>query len=467
MKNRTRMLSIVIAGMMAFTGCAAVPAQEQEEVSDESLNSTEEIPSVTDPDLLEESGTQMPNPVQETTQEEIEKLDGILIRIPEKAEDVVWTRITTDPVIDQAVFTMDGKEYTYRISDTGVFTDISGMYYNWIWTNNSDQADVLCDIRLTEEGQGVCSWMDERMHSISMTEGADEESLFSMYEMLYDLNCASYPDQMTGANIPYLPAYTYPGDDPVMKAVAEYIVEDLTAYYSDYSVSIPAPVIFRTEDMDADHVKVYGNFWVLNYILRDGILDCDSGGENPGYLILEKSGDSWTVSETEFAGDGSEYAEDIRRFCNGDKELETLYFSSNDAQNDPLYTVRLEYVRDYVESNDLDIEAFQDFGWDPVYLHDSDENGSANAAAAQDVPEAYLMKDYEELTDGTFECSGYNYRYKLEITGRMGGASKDSTFVYLSNIEEISFDQAWKAAGFSSNMADYFDLEDAVLVEMR
>ena len=49
----------------------------------------------------------------------------------------------------------------------------------------------------------------------------------------------------------------------------------------------------------------------------------------------------------------------------------------------------------------------------------------------------------------------------------MGGASKDSTFVYLSNIEEISFDQAWKAAGFSSNMADYFDPEDAVLVEMR
>ena len=88
-------------------------------------------------------------------------------------------------------------------------------------------------------------------------------------------------------------------------------------------------------------------------------------------------------------------------------------------------------------------------------------------AVLEDTQEVYLLKDYEELTDGTFECSGYNYRYKLEITGRMGGASKDSTFVYLSNIEEISFDQAWKAAGFSSNMADYFDPEDAVLVEMR
>ena len=49
----------------------------------------------------------------------------------------------------------------------------------------------------------------------------------------------------------------------------------------------------------------------------------------------------------------------------------------------------------------------------------------------------------------------------------MGGAVKDSTFVYLSNIEDISFDQAWKAAGLSSNMDDYFDRKDAVLVAMK
>ena len=49
----------------------------------------------------------------------------------------------------------------------------------------------------------------------------------------------------------------------------------------------------------------------------------------------------------------------------------------------------------------------------------------------------------------------------------MGGAVKDSTFVYLSNIEEITFDQAWKAAGLSSNMDDYFDPKDAVLVAMK
>ena len=74
---------------------------------------------------------------------------------------------------------------------------------------------------------------------------------------------------------------------------------------------------------------------------------------------------------------------------------------------------------------------------------------------------------YYEMKDKTWRTDENLYKYRLEITGRMGGAAKDSTFVYLSNLEEISFDQAWKAAGFSSDMADYFDVKDAILVAKK
>ena len=75
------------------------------------------------------------------------------------------------------------------------------------------------------------------------------------------------------------------------------------------------------------------------------------------------------------------------------------------------------------------------------------------------------LKTYYELSDGTYMAEDIIYRYKLEITGRMHGAAKDSTFVYLSNLETISFDRAWKAAGLGSNTEDYFAPEEAVLVE--
>ncbi|MBR5427040.1 MAG: immunogenic protein [Clostridia bacterium] len=77
------------------------------------------------------------------------------------------------------------------------------------------------------------------------------------------------------------------------------------------------------------------------------------------------------------------------------------------------------------------------------------------------------MNTYCEMTDGTWTCEGYSYKYRLEISGRMPNAAVDSTFVYLSNIEEISFERAYKAAGISSFSDDYFSPEEAVLVEMN
>ena len=74
---------------------------------------------------------------------------------------------------------------------------------------------------------------------------------------------------------------------------------------------------------------------------------------------------------------------------------------------------------------------------------------------------------YYRNDDGTWEYEGHIYQYRLEIGGRMPNAAVDTTFVYLSNLETITFEQAWKAAGFSSNTADYFTVEDAVLVEVQ
>lgn len=94
---------------------------------------------------------------------------------------------------------------------------------------------------------------------------------------------------------------------------------------------------------------------------------------------------------------------------------------------------------------------------------------TTTAAAAPHVTETVQgnMKTYDKMSDGTFRCNGQTYQYCLEITGRMHSAAKDSTFTYLSNLPEISFDRAWKAAGLSSDRNDYFDPGDAVLVDMK
>ena len=84
---------------------------------------------------------------------------------------------------------------------------------------------------------------------------------------------------------------------------------------------------------------------------------------------------------------------------------------------------------------------------------------------AYDNGEIVNFVEYYEMSDGSYMTeSGDTYKYRLVITGRMNAAVRDSTFVFLSNIKDIPFDRAWKAAGFSSNTNDYYKPEDAILV---
>ena len=71
-----------------------------------------------------------------------------------------------------------------------------------------------------------------------------------------------------------------------------------------------------------------------------------------------------------------------------------------------------------------------------------------------------------EMSDGTWKVKElpYTYKYRLELTGRLHNAVKDSTYIILSNRNDITFEQAWKASGLSSNTEDYFDTKDAILV---
>lgn len=96
--------------------------------------------------------------------------------------------------------------------------------------------------------------------------------------------------------------------------------------------------------------------------------------------------------------------------------------------------------------------------------------GGPSDPEAPTVVNTYGSEDtkvYEELSDGTWRCNGIVYRYRLVLTDRLPHAEKDSTFVVLSDREDISFRDAYMAAGFSSSLEDYFDPADAVIVSWK
>ena len=94
-------------------------------------------------------------------------------------------------------------------------------------------------------------------------------------------------------------------------------------------------------------------------------------------------------------------------------------------------------------------------------------NVAGCAKKEENKAEESSLKNYSELSNGTYSCDEHIYKYRFEISGRMPNAAKNSTFVYISNLSEISFEQAWRASGLSSSLDDYFSEEDAILVDIK
>ena len=131
----------------------------------------------------QESGdiSQLPNPVHESTAEEVTEKTGITLNVPITAVDITYSYIEGDTPLAQVSFVYQGQTYTYRGQKTQTVQDISGMYYEWTKTTN-DSEDVPYTCYFTDEGQGIALWHSDGVsYTLGMTENVTEELLVTMY----------------------------------------------------------------------------------------------------------------------------------------------------------------------------------------------------------------------------------------------------------------------------------------------
>ena len=120
-------------------------------------------------------------------------------------------------------------------------------------------------------------------------------------------------------------------------------------------------------------------------------------------------------------------------------------------------------VGSWVDIGSRVIKAYEKTPADQVASNYSNEDFVITTAHYQVGDGDWLVKTYT-YRYGFWVVWEHRYAYRLEITGRMPNAEKYTTYIVLSNSKEITFEQAWKASGFSSNTSDYFDPNDAIIV---
>ena len=134
---------------------------------------------------------EMPNPVVESSFEEIQQKMGITFGIPKDAENIYYSIIAGD--LAQMDFTWQEAECTARIkaSTTTELEDISGFYYEWdkeielpVGYNSATARWIEAD----GETIGICIWQDivpGLTYAVSMRENATLENLFILANAVY------------------------------------------------------------------------------------------------------------------------------------------------------------------------------------------------------------------------------------------------------------------------------------------
>ena len=113
----------------------------------------------------EEKYTGMANPWSETDADGFMKAVGISLKLPEGAEDVSW-RVLEESSLGELIFTLNGQEYTARVCPSGVWEDISGLFYSQWDSDESCKVDycegTLRTVKDESMGYTVCSclWFD-------------------------------------------------------------------------------------------------------------------------------------------------------------------------------------------------------------------------------------------------------------------------------------------------------------------
>ena len=161
-------------------------------------------------------------------------------------------------------------------------------------------------------------------------------------------------------------AYGYGGDDPVEAACYEYLVETVAKNYEASDVSIPVVKIVNV-DYKGDEVLVAGDFWIYNYNINGDVLETASGGNCPGIMHVSK--DDYTVTSFDVVADGGEWEDSAKELFGENYDSFMEYYSNEEAREED----RKITVSDYVNFNGLDVNYYQDYGWDPVELYHAGE----------------------------------------------------------------------------------------------
>ena len=171
MRNITLVIACVLV-LLQLTGCSL-------------RKDAPSAPSAAQP-AAEAAAVGLPNPMRESSMEELYEIYGVELKAPSDAEDVAYFRFEGEEPLGQMSFTRGGVSCCCRVAAGDALRDISGMYYDWETVVLVPERNL--SLSYIPSGAGIAAAFDEadgRILSLSVSDGADEALLRAVFDEVF------------------------------------------------------------------------------------------------------------------------------------------------------------------------------------------------------------------------------------------------------------------------------------------
>ena len=223
-------------------------------------------------------------------------------------------------------------------------------------------------------------------------------------------------------------------DDKVLNAITSYMLDESKSLFGDGKfIEIPTPYIVSIDDSDENDIKVYGNFYIYGYELKNTIFYNVNGASQPGCFHIKNDDSIATVIKKEIAEDGSNNWSSLVRICNGDESLAKKILNPGDELKED---IRIEAVKKYATDNNINITAIKDYGW-PIIIFDT----ASGEEFVYDFYYSYFeeVQQIDYLNDMVERLSNLKKKYMTEdIIDRLDTATENNGADMVMNAQDAT-----------------------------
>lgn len=143
-------------------------------------------------------------------------------------------------------------------------------------------------------------------------------------------------------------------------AIHRYLVDSISSQYAEADIRVPLPTVVAVDESNSEDIKVWGEFWVMNFNQAGDTLKMVSGGSHAGLMRIRQTEKGFEVTGFEQVADGSLFEKTAKQIFGDKYDAFVAVYSDHEKRN----RHHEELLSEYVKKHHLTATMYQDNGQD-------------------------------------------------------------------------------------------------------